>query len=126
MEVVRVLEPDGKHDDDGECRDDPARHPALHRQRLDEPLQVEPLTDGLGHPVDDFGSVTAGLALQLGDKRQLLHVTARHAFGDDTERVLDRHPKLLIGDHPLHLALHRLGRALHDDRERSGEAVPGA
>ena len=63
--------------------------------------------------------------LQLGDERELLDVAARHSFGDDPERLLDRHAELLVGDDTLHLALHRLRRALDDDREGTGEAVPG-
>ena len=107
-------------------RDDPARHAALRRQRLDEPLQVEPLAHGLCHPVDDLGGVAAGLPLQLRDERELLDVAARHPLGDDHERVLDRHAELLVGDDSLHLALHRLRGALDDDRERAGEAVARA
>src|SRR5436853_1695846 len=71
VEIVRMLEPDGKHDDYRERRDDPARHTSLHREGVDEPLEIEPLTDCLRHSVDDFGRVAAGLTLQLRDERQL-------------------------------------------------------
>jgi len=66
----------------------------------------------LRYPVDNFGSIAAGLPLQLGDEGELLHVFARHPLGDDEERPLHRDAELLFGDDALHLGLHRLGCAL--------------
>src|SRR5262249_32283334 len=70
MEVARVLELDGEDHDDGQRRHDPPRHASLHRQRLDQPLQVEALPNGSGDGVDHLGGISAGLPLQLGDERQ--------------------------------------------------------
>ena len=85
VEVVRVLEFDHDHDHDRQRRHDPAGHPSLHGQCLDQPPEVEALANGLRDSVDDLSCVTARIPLQLGDERELLDVTARHALGDHAE-----------------------------------------
>src|SRR3954451_15040301 len=47
MQVVGIQEREHEHEADRQCGHDPARHAALHRQRLDQPPQLEPLADRL-------------------------------------------------------------------------------
>src|SRR3954449_9809694 len=54
VHVVRVLELDDDEQEDGEQRDDPAGQLSLDSQRLDQPLQIEPLANRLGHAVYDL------------------------------------------------------------------------
>ena len=51
-----------------------------------------------GHLVDHLGGVTAGVALQEGDERDLLEVAALHARHARAERVLERNAEPLVGD----------------------------
>ena len=95
----------------------------MRRQRCDESPQLESISNGLGHAVDNFGGTRACFPLKLRDERHLLQVTALHPLGDRHQRVFERHAELLVCDDPLHLALHRLARAFDDDCKSSREAV---
>ncbi len=101
---------------------DPAGHPALGRQRLDEPAQREPLADRLGHALEHLGRVAAGLALQRATRatcsRSLL---CMRCTTDAARRRRDAHA--LVGHDTGELAAGGLRRVLDDDRQRAAEGV---
>ena len=100
----------------GQPGDDPARHAALSRERLDHPLQRDPVAHGVGHAIEDLRRVAARLALKRRDQRDLLEVLAVHAVDDHLQRLVERHAQALVGEHPAELALRRLGRVVRRRR----------
>ena len=117
---------DRREQSDRKPGDDPARHPALSRERLDHPLQRDPVAHGVRHAVEDLRRVAARLALKRRDQRDLLEVLAVHAVHDHLQGLVERDAQALVGEHAAELALGRLGRVFGDDAERAGERVAGA
>ena len=106
--------------------EDPARDPGLSRQHLDEAPELHPAADDLGDPVEHLGRVTAGLALEAHDERDLLGVVALHAACHHHESVVERDAELLVLEHAAKLGLRRLDRAVDHDAESAHRRVTGA
>ena len=60
----------------GRAGQDPARDSGLRGQHLDEAPELHAAADDLGDAVEHFGRVTAGLALEAHDERDLLGVAS--------------------------------------------------
>src|SRR3972149_5136202 len=126
IEIRRVEDHDRSDDGERQEGDDPPRHATLGGERPNCPLELEALTDRCGHSVEDLGGVPAGLALERRHERDVLELTALPPPADLTHRVPGGNAELLVGDHAPELAASRLPRVVDHDRERAGEAVPGA
>ena len=100
---------DKKHED-RQTGQDPPRDASLSREHLDEPPELHPAPDHLGDPVEHFGRVAAGLALEAHDERDLLGVLTLHAARRHHEGVVERHAELLVLEDAAELGLRRLDR----------------
>ena len=126
VEVGRVEQLDQDQQGRRYQGDDPARPARLRGERAQLAVQLSPLAHGLGDAVEDLGHVSAGLAMQLGDERDLLHVACVHADRDRAKRILERHPELLVGYHALELSPGWFARALRHQRDARDHAVSRA
>ena len=75
-EIVAAGEDEREEHEDRERREDVARDPGLRGQHLDEAPELHPAADDLDDAVENLGGVTAGLALEPHDERDLLGVVA--------------------------------------------------
>src|SRR5437763_9644069 len=123
LHVARIDRRDEDEQPDRQNRHDPARQPPLSRERADQAANRLALPNVLDDSLENLGSITAGLALERRDERNLLDVPILHADGHDAHGTLERHAQLLVGYDALEFRPRRLGGIVDDQRQAAHEAV---
>ena len=123
---VGVDDPEKRGHEDREPRQDPAGHPSLSSERLDQSPNLRALADGADDGVEDLGRVAARRALQLGEERDLLDVAVRHPTGELPHRLFRKDAEPVVLHHARELRARRLVGVVDDDAEGTVEAVAGA
>ena len=124
-DVVGVRSEHVHRDPHGQQREDPGREPAFSGEDSDLPAHHGPLTQRVGHVVQDLGQVAADLTLDVDGEDGPSEVVAADAFGERLERILGGTAQSDLGDDTLELDARGLGDLLGHGVQGLHEAVAG-